>query len=124
MAQRSLLAPHPVIEDGSMSTSITSDISIVQQLALISYTYSWVGTSPVGEIVVEVSNDYSNNPAGNVLNPGTWNALPLDSATAVSGNTGVGAIDIQLPGFYAIRTRYIRASGTGTIQAIVVGKVS
>jgi len=96
---------------------------------MLAYSYSWVGSTPVGTITVQVSNDYSLNPVGAVLNAGTWNNLIFNvggtptSSIAVSGNTGNGFLDIQLGG-YAIRTVYTKGSGTGTLQATIAGKVS
>lgn len=97
---------------------------------MLSYSYSWAGTSPSGSISVQVSNDYSLDPTGTVLNAGTWNTITflsggsLVTSAAVSGNTGVGGIDVFQTGFYAIRTLYTFVSGTGTLQAYINGKVS
>lgn len=129
MASRPLLSPFEVINNGNMSANITSAVTLIQNLSLLSYTYSWVGSSPVGSIAIQVSNDYEINAAGNVINPGTWNTLtfslngmPVTSAP-VSGNSGNGAIDITTTAFYAIRTTYTYGSGTGTLQATINGKV-
>jgi hypothetical protein len=124
MSSRPLLQPAPVIINGSMSSNITSAVTIISNISMMSYSYSWSGTSPVGNIVVEVSDDYTQNAAGTVSNPGTWSALPLSASTAITGNSGNGYIDIDFLGAYAIRTRYIRTSGTGTLNAIYKGKVS
>jgi hypothetical protein len=107
-----------------MSGNITSAVTIVQKLSMISYVYLWSGSSPVGTVSVQVSNDYSQNQDGTVKNAGTWNSLPLSAATAVSGNTGNGAIDIDALGFYAIRTVYTFSSGAGTLNCIINAKVS
>lgn len=91
---------------------------------MISYHYQWVGTSPVGDVVVEVSNNYAQDASGVVKNAGTWDELPLSDATSVSGNSDSGGVDIDANAFYAIRTRYIRTSGTGTMNITVAGKVA
>jgi hypothetical protein len=122
MASRPFLKPHAVIDDGDMSGDITSAVSVINQISGVSYAYSWSGTSPVGTITAEVSNDYSLDAAGNVANAGTWNALPGLSG-AVSGNTGVGFFDPIITSAYAIRTVFTRTSGTGTLQATIVAKV-
>lgn len=124
MSSRPQFNPYPVILNGDMSGNLTSKVTIIQKLSLISYSFSWAGTTPVGSIIVEVSNDYSDDGSGTVSNAGTWNTLPLDAATAVSGNTGNGFIDVELNAGYALRVRYARVSGTGTLQAIVSAKVS
>jgi hypothetical protein len=123
LASRSLIQPYPVIQNGNMASTITSAITILTNTSVVSYTYSWSGTAPSGTVSVQVSNDYSENAAGATSNPGTWNTLPLGGTTTVSGNTGNGAIDIDITGFYAIRTVYTPVSGTGTLQATIKGKV-
>jgi hypothetical protein len=131
MAVRPLIAPYQVITDGNMSAStITSSVTVLQQTSMVSYGYSWTGTSPVGTITVQVSNDYSKNADGSVRNAGTWNNVffsvsgSIVSSAPVSGNTGNGLIDIGPTGAYAIRTVYTKTSGIGTLQATIAGKVT
>ena len=124
MSSRPQIAPFPVILNGAMSGSITSTVTVIQKLSLISYSISWSGSTPVGTMSVEVSNDYEQNSDGSVRVAGTWNTLPLDAATAVSGNTGNGFIDIDLQGGYALRLVYTRTSGTATMQAVMSAKVA
>ena len=124
MSSRPQFNPYSVIINGDMAGDLTSAVTIIQKLSLISYSVSWAGSSPVGVMSVEVSNDYSKNSDGTVNNPGTWNALPLSGTTNVSGNSSTGFIDIELNAGYAIRLKYTRTSGTGTMQALVNAKVS
>lgn len=124
MSSRPLLQPAPVITNGAMAGNITSLVTVISNISMMSYSYSWSGTSPVGTITVEVSNDYTQNAQGGVANAGHWEQLSLSNAAAVSGNTGTGYIDIDQLGAYAIRTVYTAVSGTGTLQAIFKGKVS
>lgn len=91
---------------------------------MISYDISWDGSSPVGDMSIQVSNSYSTNADGSVRNPGNWTTVPLTALAPVSGNTGNGFIDIDASGAYAIRLVYTRTSGTGTMQAIISAKVS
>jgi hypothetical protein len=131
VSTRSNIRPQSVILNGDMSlASLTSAVTILQSLTLGSYTYSWSGATPVGTISVEVSNDYSVDATGAVKNAGTWTAVyfTLNGATVVnsapvSGNTGNGIIEWST-GAYAIRTKYTKGSGTGTLQAVVNGKVA
>lgn len=130
MSSRPFVKQFPVITDGNMSGNITSSVSIVQMISIGAYTYSWAGTSPVGTIQVEVSNDYKpgvmdTDPA----NAGTWTAIyfTLDGSTVtnaapVSGNTGTGVIEFST-GCYAVRTKYVFGSGVGTLQSVVNLKV-
>lgn len=130
MATRPNLRPDYVIEDGNMAGSLTSEVTVLQALTVGSYTYSWSGTTPIGTVSVQISNDYSLNPDGTVNNAGTWNTIyfTLNGSTVVNsapvtGNTGVGVIEWST-GAYAIKTLYTRTSGTGTLQAVINGKVT
>ena len=130
MSSRPFLKPFAVVTNGDMSGSITSAVTIVQQLSMISYGYSWSGTSPVGTISIQASNDYSVDAGGTVKNAGTWNTLTVESggsavsSVALTGNTGNGLIDVVQTAGYALRTVYTRTSGTGTLQVIVNAKVA
>lgn len=130
MSMRPEIRPYNVISNGSMASSLTSLVTIIQKLSMVSYSYSWSGTSPVGAVSVQLSNDYSVDAQGNVSNAGTWNTISFNDGTgtpvssfAVTGNTGSGMVDVQT-GAYAIRTLYTRTSGTGTLQVVINGKVA
>lgn len=124
MSSRPNFQPYSVIRNGDMSTNLTSLPTIIQFLSLVSYAVTWSGTSPVGTVTVEVSNNYSQNTDGTTKNPGTWDTLPLSAPTGVSGNTGSGFIDIDANAGHALRLVYTAASGTGTMNVTVNGKVS
>lgn len=134
MASRPILSPYPVIGkaldidsgiSGDMSqTTITSKVTIVQNLSQISYDISWTGSSPVGAISVQVSNTYMQNVDGTVRYAGDWNTLPLSATTNITGNTGNGFIDIDANAGYAVRLVYTKVSGTGTLSVVVSGKVA
>lgn len=124
MASRPIASPTQVIVDGDMSGNITSRVTVIQNLSMLSYDISWDGTAPEGTISVEVSNTYSQNSDGTVRNPGNWTALPLSTNTDISGDTGVGFIDIDALGAYAIRLVYTATSGVGVLQATINGKVA
>lgn len=116
---------------GDMSlASLASAPSIINNLSMMSYSYSWSGSSPIGTIIVQLSNDFTLNPDGTVGNAGTWNTMTLNyqgsavTSIPVSGNTGNGLIDIEATGAYAMRTVYTKTSGTGTLQTIFTAKVA
>jgi len=113
-----------------MAGNITSAPTILQSLSLVSYAFSWTGTSPVGTISIQVSNDFALTPEGQVSNAGTWNTLTLNyggsavTTIPVSGNTGNGFVDLDPTAGYAIRAIYTATSGSGTLIATINGKVS
>jgi len=128
MSSRPLLQPMIVIGgnsgvSGNMASNITSLVTVISNQSMMSYEYTWSGTSPIGVVSVQVSNDYSQNADGTVNNPGNWSTLPLSATPAVTGNTGTGFIDIDSLAGYAIRTIYTATSGTGTMTATYKGKV-
>jgi hypothetical protein len=117
-----------------MAGNITSAVSVLQSITLGSYTFSWSGTSPIGTISLEGSDDYSVLATGAVNNAGTWTVLPLlvsinggsiasAQSAAVTGNSGTGFIEWST-GAYALRVVYTATSGTGTISGIYTGKVA
>lgn len=131
MSTRTNLRPAIVISAGDMSaTSITSAVTVLQSITSVSYQASWTGTSPVGTLAVQVSDDYLLNAVGVVINSGTWTTIYLNvngtpaSSIAVSGSTGNGFIDIEKTAAYAIRLVYTRTSGSGALTAVITGKVS
>lgn len=128
MSSRPYRKPHSVITNGNMAGSLTGVASIISNQSITGYAFSWSGSSPVGGVTAQVSNDYSLNTDGSIRDAGTWTTL-LDSAGApitgaVSGNTGNGFFNVAQIGSYAIRPVYTRTSGTGTLQCKVVTKVS
>lgn len=123
MASRPILSPYPVVTNGNMSAPITSAVTVIQNTSQIGYDISWTGT-PTGTFSVQVSNTYSQYPDGSVNNPGTWTSLTLSSPTTAAGTSGSGFIDIDATSAYAIRLIYVPASGTGTLNATVSGKVA
>jgi hypothetical protein len=130
MSTRPTLPHQPVITNGDMSlASITSKPTILFMLTVGSYSFSWAGTSPVGTVQLEGSNDYALNADGTVQNAGTWTIFPVIyngttvSTVPVSGNTGNGIID-WTTGVYALRVTYIKTSGIGSLQVIFNGKVA
>lgn len=130
MSARPQILAYPVILAGDMSlTSVTSLVTVIPKISLVSYSYSWSGSSPVGTITIQVSNDYSLTATGAVNNAGTWTSIyfeqggSLVNSISVSGDTGTAYADMGLISAYAIRTVYTKGSGTGTLQSYVNGKV-
>lgn len=128
MSTRSHLPPQEVLSSASMAGNLTSTPTILQSLTKVSYQVSWSGSTPVGTITIQGSNDYKLNPNGTVMNTGTWTTFTfsvngsVSSSLPVSGNTGNGIADIET-GVNAIRLVYTAGSGTGTLTAVVTAKV-
>jgi hypothetical protein len=129
MSSRTVLRPHQVITAGAMVGDLTSAVTILQSVTKISYACVWTGTSPVGTVSIQASNDYSVLPNGVVDNAGTWTTLTLayngNSVTTipVTGNTGNGIIDV-VTAAYAVRLIYTHTSGTGSLTVTISGKIS
>jgi len=131
MATRPVLPQEPVIVNGDMSGNLTSIPTILNQLTVGCYTYSWSGTAPIGAVSIQISNDYELNPDGRTAkNPGTWttafftlNGSTVVNSAPITGNSGEGAIEFS-SGAWAIRTVYTATSGVGSLQAIFNGKVT
>ncbi len=131
MSSRPLFRPASVITNGDMSqATITSAVTLLSNMSMASYGLSWTGTSPIGTAEVQVSNDYSIYPGGTVNNAGTWTTLTLSvmgtpaTTIAITGNTGTAFIDLDQLAGWAIRLKYTKTSGVGTLQAVINGKVS
>lgn len=132
MSTRTSLRPHPVIVAKPMTADIISDPTILQSITSVSYTAYWSGTSPIGALAVEVCNDCQVLPDGEIVaNTGHWVPVALTDDTGalvtsipISGNSGQKFINVTKIAGYAIRLHYIFTSGTGTLDAIVCGKVS
>lgn len=112
----------------SMAGNITSLPVVILDLYALSYGLSWTGSSPVGTVSVQGSNDFLQNAEGAVMNVGTWNSLVLNyggsavTTVPISGNTGNGIIDVVATGIYAIRLIYTATSGTGSLIVTMVAK--
>lgn len=129
MGVRTNLRPQIVLNAGDMSGNLISTPTILQSLTMGSYAFKWAGTSPVGTISLQISDDYSLDAKGQVSNPGTWNTAPVSvggttmTAIPVSGNSGNGYLEILGTGGYAVRVIYTATSGTGSLTAEINGKV-
>lgn len=123
MSSRPFLKPHVVVDGESMAGNVTSDPTIIQTIPCVGYTIVWTGT-PTGSFSVEVSNDYNAGGInGGEAEAGTWVAITLSTAVSATGGADSAFIDIREISAYAIRLKYTRVSGTGTLTATIAGKV-
>lgn len=116
----------PLINAASMATSITGPATNINMRPSIGYDLTWTG-SPVGTFDVEVSNSYSQDPEGNVVNAGSWTILPVSSFQGTypvpSGTASNGFLDIEAVGSAWIRIVYNATSGSGNLTVIIASKV-
>lgn len=120
MAKKNAIEPFAVIAAGDMSGDITSAFTDIRYLDNVAYTVSWDGTSPAGEILVDVTMDDVQNSA---QNPSPlWTPLDFGTTISVSGNTGNHILNLTQLGFAFIRLRYDRTSGTGTMRVKIESK--
>lgn len=122
MSSRPLLVPHSVVTNGDMSASITSQVTVIQRISGNSYDVSWTG-APVGTFSVQISNTYSENVDGSVRNAGNWATVTLSSPITAAGSPDNAMINLAGLECYAVRLVYTRTSGTGTLNAVICGKV-
>src|SRR5574343_69406 len=108
-----------VSADLSLSASFISEITNVKYLDNIGLQVSWAGTSPVGQLYVDISSDNVNIDT-EIVN---WTELDFGSPATVSGNTGSGLININQVPFTWMRVRYTRSSGTGTMNINISAKM-
>lgn len=128
MSSRPLLTPNsvsPIVNAVTTAADITSPVTIIQMLPGISYEVTWTGTT-LGVIQVQVSNSYRQNADGTVAIAGNWTTLPTSSFAGTypvpAGSPGSGMLDVVGTECYAIRLKYVRTSGTGTLTVIPCGK--
>lgn len=102
-----------MIDAGDMSADITSEIVNVINLDKASIHIAWTGSTPVGELKVDARNG-ENDP---------WYELDFNTTLSVSGNSGDSQIVFNELPFTDIRLRYVRTSGTGSVDATISMKV-
>lgn len=104
-------------------SSIVSLITDIQGMDDVGYQVNFTGT-PTGTFSIEISMDYQpgTSPNSAPANAGNWITLPLSTPVVASGSGDVAYIDLALLSAPYIRLKYTRTSGTGTLNAFVVGK--
>lgn len=129
MSTRTRIAPILLPTIDMSATSTASSPTILASNSTVSYSGSWSGSTPVGTLALQFSDDYSLNSDGSVKNTGTWETAPIAIAGAlvtsgsVSGNTGTFRFDVTTTAANASRLLYIKGSGTGTLTIYVTGRV-
>ena len=116
---KNFLNSYSILNNVLMTGNQTSGAVQVPYLDNIGLQAVWTGTTPVGALVVECTEDDTTN----TLITSTWTALDFGSAISVSGNSGNHIINMnQLP-YKAVRVRYVFTSGTGNITVKITAKM-
>ena len=112
MSGSDFIPPIHLVTDASMGAGIIGPSTkwSIQGFSRVALQFIWTG-SPVGTFFVDVSQDGTN-----------WAALPLSPAPAAAGTAGNAFVDAQT-GAVFMRVRYVRTSGTGTLNVIADAKV-
>lgn len=116
-----LLYPVHVINAASMATSLTSAIVPVSGQDNIGFQLHWTG-APVGTFDFQISSNHMQDSQGAVIQAGNWISLPLDPAIVAAGAPDEAYVDLNQMSAQYVRLVYTRTSGTGTLDAYVVGK--
>lgn len=100
-----------IVPATSVGTTFSSSPVEVNEAIRLCIQASWTGSSPVGSIQVEGSND------GTI-----WSADPEATAITVTGNTGQAIKKIVNCSYSWVRVTYTATSGTGTVTVTLNAK--
>lgn len=106
-----------MFENEDISSNAQSDQTSVHNLDKASIHVTWTGTSPIGVLKVEATNDSPENPSA------VWREVSFGSTIDISGNSGSHDLIFNEIPFNAIRLVYTATSGTGTLTAALSAKV-
>lgn len=105
---------HKMFEEIDISTNQTSNRTITQGVDVAMIIVTWTGATPVGEIIVEISNSCETDfTKGDEV----WEEISFGSTIAISGASGSHQINFTQISFRAIRIKYLATSGTGNLTA-------
>lgn len=112
MGRKNVVKQFKMFDEADISTDQTSTTTNVINLDQASIHLSWTGTSPDGEIFVDVRNGEDDS----------WYALSFSTQILISGNSGDHQILFTEMPFTDIRLRYVSTSGTGNLTASLTMK--
>ena len=98
-----------IVTSGDMSGNISSGPIDISTLSNYAVQFTWSGTTPVGTVAVQISNDGVNFDN-------------LSAPVAVSGNSGTKVIKDSESGYKFIQAVYTFTSGVGSLNVILNGK--
>ncbi len=111
---KNVLIPYRIVNAASAAATVTSGSTSIRFLDNVGVSVQWSGgSSPVGVYTVEASVD------GLI-----WKTLADDAATtaSVSGASGSYLLKFSNCAFDRLRVVYTRTSGSGTLDAYIMGK--
>jgi hypothetical protein len=131
--RKNYLKQYTTISAGSMTGTavITSAITDITTMDNIGYQFDWT-SAPVGNFQVQVSSNHAQDAQGNVTVTGTWvpvvfnywNGTTLLTATSIPTSVGTPIyLDCTQLSAPWIRCIYTNTSGTGTLTAVISGKM-
>lgn len=101
------------LDGADISSDVEGDWIDMANLTKVSFSFVWSGTSPVGVLNVQASNDPSHSDATNITLSATLN---------VSGNSGTHFADVTEWSARYVRLKYTASSGTGTANGWIMAK--
>lgn len=110
------------IINGNMAGSISSAVTNIEFLDNIGLQLNFIGT-PTGTFSVLVSMDYAEDNNRNVTNAGNWIPLTFSTAPQATGAPGNIYLDLNQLSAPWIQVQYTPASGSGTLQGFICGKM-
>lgn len=120
---KNVLKTYHAITNGDMSGDITSPVTSTQFLDNIGIQLNFTGT-PTGTFQIQYSADYNQDSQGNVINAGNWITNSLITPTpAASGSADQIYIDLTQISSPWVRVKYVRTSGTGTLNMYITAKM-
>jgi hypothetical protein len=102
----------PLFNAQSIASSELSIVQDVSSCVRLCVQAVWSGTSPVGVLHVQGSNDGIH-----------FNDDPEVTPIAISGNSGSALVKINNCSYPWLQLSYVFTSGTGTLSAQVSGKI-
>ena len=118
MGRKNVVKSYNSFDNVSLAANQTSPVTDIAFKDNIGIIVDWSGTAPLGELIVEATNDDNEVDASNW----TWVALDFGNTITINGATGNHLINISQAPFNKIRLRYARTSGTGNLTATMTIK--
>lgn len=117
MARKNVIQAFKMIEDGDMSSNITSSVTNVENLDKAAILVEWTSSSINGVITVEARHQKKETAA-----QATWYELDFGAAITVTTDNSSHQIVLNELPFTDIRVVYTATSGTGTLNATITSK--